>query len=349
MSCSSNSHSNSCCQEVPYPSISAESVPSLIGNLIYALYGTINKTIINGRVVWDIPCDPNNTTEVEQIPREEGEGLLCYLLRLFAQSLDSYGQFMRWGFSNVGQTDFILTGAWQPDRNAYIVYVDGIVQDPISYTISTTIPRTLIRSVGLTLGQTLTVVELSSKQGATGATGPSGGPTGATGATGNTGATGPSGGPTGATGLTGNTGATGPQGNDGTSVEIIGNVPTVGGDPQLTLNTAFPLATSGNGVLADDTGRLWVKSGATWVDVGVISGPQGATGATGATVSGATGSTGVGAVGGSGTNKIFFLNDQAVTASYSIPSTKNAMTAGPISVDAGVTVTIPSGSVWTVV
>jgi len=46
---------------------------------------------------------------------------------------------------------------------------------------------------------------------------------------------------------------------------------------------------------------------------------------------------------------VFFLNDQAVTASYSIPSAKNAMTAGPITVNAGVSVTVPSGSAWTVV
>jgi hypothetical protein len=45
---------------------------------------------------------------------------------------------------------------------------------------------------------------------------------------------------------------------------------------------------------------------------------------------------------------VFFLNDQSVNTDYSIPSTKNAMTAGPITVAAGVTVTVPSGSVWTV-
>jgi len=44
----------------------------LISNLVYALYGTISKTVVNGRVVWDIPCDPNNTASVDQIPREEG-------------------------------------------------------------------------------------------------------------------------------------------------------------------------------------------------------------------------------------------------------------------------------------
>jgi hypothetical protein len=43
------------------------------------------------------------------------------------------------------------------------------------------------------------------------------------------------------------------------------------------------------------------------------------------------------------------LNDQSVTASYSIPSTKNAMTAGPITINAGVVVTVPTGSTWTVV
>ena len=58
--------------------------------------------------------------------------------------------------------------------------------------------------------------------------------------------------------------------------------------------------------------------------------------------------SGGGATGG-GDNAIFFENDLAVTADYSIPATKNAMTAGPISVDAGITVTIPATSTWTIV
>jgi hypothetical protein len=52
---------------------------------------------------------------------------------------------------------------------------------------------------------------------------------------------------------------------------------------------------------------------------------------------------------GSSTNQVFFLNDQTVTGSYSIPSGKNAGTFGPITVNSGVTVTVPSGSVWTIV
>jgi hypothetical protein len=231
MSCNNNQNSP-CCPEIPYPQISAESVPSLIGNLVYALYGVINKSVVNGRVVWDIPCDPNNTTEVEQIPREEGEGLLCYLLRLFANSLDSYGQFLRWGFTGSGQTTFTLTGAFQPDRNAYIVTRNGVVQDPLTYTISTTLPRVLTSTTPLTTGTAMVVVELSSKKGetgATGATGASGGPIGATGATGiqgNIGATGATG--VGTQGIQGNIGATGatgilPASNFGNVWSYVGN------------------------------------------------------------------------------------------------------------------------------
>jgi hypothetical protein len=185
--CNNSTYSNTCCPDVPYPTISAESVPSLISNLVYALYGTINKSVVNGRVVWDIPCDPNNSAEVEQIPREEGEGLLCYLLRLFANSLDSFGSFLRWGFTGSGQSAFTLTGAYQPDRNAYLAYIDGVVQDPINYTISSTLPRVLTLSAPLPSGSNLTIIELAATAGATGATGPQGTPGGATGATGATG------------------------------------------------------------------------------------------------------------------------------------------------------------------
>ena len=207
--CNNSTYSNTCCPEVPYPQISSESVPSLIDNLVFALYGTINKSIVNGRVVWDIPCDPNNTTEIFDQPRLTDEGLMCYFIRLAND-----GTFMG------------ATGPIGPN----------------------------------------------------GATGASGyiGLDGATGATGLRGATGPSGGATGATGASG------------------------------------------------------------------TNGTNGATGATGPAGS-AGGAT------GAGTDAVFFLNNQAVTASYSIPSTKNAMTAGPITVNAGVTVTIPSGSTWTVV
>ena len=58
-------------------------------------------------------------------------------------------------------------------------------------------------------------------------------------------------------------------------------------------------------------------------------------------------SSGGGATGG-GTDKIFIQNDQSVTTNYSIPSGQNAMSTGPITVNSGVTVTVPSGSRWVV-
>ena len=44
-----------------------------------------------------------------------------------------------------------------------------------------------------------------------------------------------------------------------------------------------------------------------------------------------------------------FVNSQTVSADYTIPSGSNAMSAGPVTVNSGITVTVSSGSVWTVV
>lgn len=57
---------------------------------------------------------------------------------------------------------------------------------------------------------------------------------------------------------------------------------------------------------------------------------------------------GGGATGG-GANQVFFENDQTVTDNYTIPGNKNAGTFGPITVDSGITVTVSSGAVWTVI
>ena len=54
-------------------------------------------------------------------------------------------------------------------------------------------------------------------------------------------------------------------------------------------------------------------------------------------------------VGGASTNTVFFENDTTVGVGYSITSGKNAMSAGPISINAGIAVTVPSGSSWTIV
>lgn len=43
------------------------------------------------------------------------------------------------------------------------------------------------------------------------------------------------------------------------------------------------------------------------------------------------------------------LNIQTISESVIIPAASNAGMFGPVTLDAGVTVTVPSGSVWTVV
>jgi hypothetical protein len=55
-----------------------------------------------------------------------------------------------------------------------------------------------------------------------------------------------------------------------------------------------------------------------------------------------------GATGG-GSDEIFYENGQTVTVDYTISTSKNAMSAGPVGIATGITVTIPSGSTWTIV
>ena len=57
---------------------------------------------------------------------------------------------------------------------------------------------------------------------------------------------------------------------------------------------------------------------------------------------------GSGAKGGAG-NLVFWENPTSVTVSYSISAGANAGSFGPISIDNGVTVTVPTGSTWSIV
>lgn len=52
---------------------------------------------------------------------------------------------------------------------------------------------------------------------------------------------------------------------------------------------------------------------------------------------------------GSGGNQVFVENDKSVTSSYTITTGKNASSAGPIQINNGVIVTVPTGSRWVIV
>jgi hypothetical protein len=62
----------------------------------------------------------------------------------------------------------------------------------------------------------------------------------------------------------------------------------------------------------------------------------------------AWGAVGGGATGG-GNDAVFIENDQTVTTNYTIPSGKNAMSTGVVTINSGVTVTVSSGSRYVVI
>jgi hypothetical protein len=180
MSNCSDPYNNVCRQDIPYPQVSPESVPSLIDNLVTALYGSfynpqtgtgfITKSVVNGRVVWNIACDPqNNPADVPTIPRLPGEGTLCYLLRIFELTVPQYALGvpqggLRWSLAgNDVATTLSLTGAVSTSTTAYIVSVGGVIQDPSSYTLNTaSLPYTLVMPAPIPTGVDLVAVSINS-------------------------------------------------------------------------------------------------------------------------------------------------------------------------------------------
>jgi hypothetical protein len=165
---SSSSYVGACRKDIPYPSVSSESVPSLIDNLVTALYGEITKTVINRRVVWNIPCDPNNTAVVSPaFPRLAGEGLLCYIMRVFEAFISGgtevFSPFLNWTFTGNGSTTiYSLPDATALLSAAYLVYIDGVVQAPVNYTIASGNPLTIVFSTAIPNGSQVVIVCMGS-------------------------------------------------------------------------------------------------------------------------------------------------------------------------------------------
>ena len=159
------------------------------------------------------------------------------------------------------------------------------------------------------------------------------------GPTGSTGATGPAGiqgiqGPIGATGF-GATGATGPVGPPGaTGSNATANITSV--SDQLNSSVGYidlPAGTTAQRPVTGVDGMIRYNT-------------------TNATFEGfkanTWGAIGGGAVGG-GSDAVFYLNSNVVTANYTVPSGQNAITGGPITLNNNVIVTVSDGSAWTIV
>ena len=158
-------------------------------------------------------------------------------------------------------------------------------------------------------------------------------------------------------------GGTGVTSSTGTGSVVLSNspvlvTPDLGTPSSLTLTnaTGLPLATGVSGVLGatnGGTGQSSYAAGDLVYASAINTLSKLTAGTTGQvlTIAGGvpTWATSAGGATGGGTDQIFYLNGQTVTTSYSIPSGQNAGSFGPISINSGAIVTIPSGSTWSIV
>ena len=133
------------------------------------------------------------------------------------------------------------------------------------------------------------------------------------------------------------------QNTTGTASNVTGTVAIAnGGTGQTTAITAFdalsPATTKGDLIVSNGTDNVRLAVG---VNNYVLTADSAvATGVKWAVASG--GSSNITAQG-------LWENKASITANYTIATGNNAMSAGPISVASGVTVTVPSGSTWVTV
>jgi hypothetical protein len=121
----------------------------------------------------------------------------------------------------------------------------------------------------------------------------------------------------------------------GTVTSVAATVPaflSVSGTPITTSGTlaisysgtALPVANGGTGLtLAGTAGYVLTSNGTAWVSAAPVSSNITAQG--------------------------LFENANTISANYTIGTNNNAVSAGPITINSGVVVTVPSGSVWVVV
>jgi hypothetical protein len=134
-----NPYCRVCHEDVPYPVASPESVPSLIDNLVAALYGGfydpttntgyITKNLQHGRYTWNIPCDPNNTASIPNYPRQPGEGLLCYILRVFASIPGNSGTTVGLNFLHLANPNAIRYPRIDADNSVVSLTAAQLAQD----------------------------------------------------------------------------------------------------------------------------------------------------------------------------------------------------------------------------
>jgi hypothetical protein len=143
------------------------------------------------------------------------------------------------------------------------------------------------------------------------------------------------------------------EGNKAVAGSPISSITSVGTLATLTTSTAHGLSTGDYVTISGVTPSNYNSSyaitvtGTTTFQYTMVSAPGGSATILGSYVAHLWAQIGGGATGG-GDDQVFVENDQIVTTSYTIPTGKNAMTTGPVTLNSGVSVTVPSGSRWVV-
>jgi hypothetical protein len=135
--------------------------------------------------------------------------------------------------------------------------------------------------------------------------------------------------------------------------ETISSITNSGTTATLTTATNHGL-TTGNFVVVSGASpsayngeyAITVTSDTTFTYT-MASDPAASASTVGSYIYGLWGVVGGGETGGQN-NDIFYENSQTITNNYTITSGKNAMTTGDITINDGVTVTVPSGSRWVI-
>lgn len=144
------------------------------------------------------------------------------------------------------------------------------------------------------------------------------------------------------------------EGNKAVAGQPISSITSVGTLATLTTSAPHGLSTGNyvtiSGVSPSNYNSSYVitVTGPTTFQYTMVSSPGGSATVLGSYIAQLWAQIGGGATGG-GDDQIFVENGQTVTTSYTIPTGKNAMSTGVVTINSGVTVTVPSGSRWVII
>jgi len=143
-----NGNSGNCncnpCTACPENTVDCETLPSALDNFTQQFFGQIERTVIDGKIAWILPCDLD--VGLDGNPRGDDESLACYFLRLFREGI--IGQLGPKGDTGAQGTN---------GRNAYTVITSAFnaptAENPNSQF-------TVIPSPVISIGQTVFVSTL---------------------------------------------------------------------------------------------------------------------------------------------------------------------------------------------